>query len=304
MGKIVVIGSANIDCTKEVHEFPTEGSEQNEISSTYGFGGKGTNQAIAASRSGSEVSFIGCIGEDEYSRKIVGNLESNGIDVKGVKAVLGLKKPDGRTIYVRGHDGENAMTGYGEAIGHLTPEVIEGRREDLDNADIIIIQYKMPKESVDFVIEYCKENRKKLIVNPAPPEQAKLDISKMSSITYLTPNQYEAPELFPGLSFEEIVTRYPNVIITLGKDGVMYYDNGAVKTLPALEVECIDTTGAGDTFTGAFATAVSEGKSLEEAVLFGRTAAGMKVKQKGAQPGIPNRPEIEKAIRNEREEIR
>lgn len=86
MANIVVIGSANIDCTKRIEEFPTEGKELFESSSSYGYGGKGTNQAIAASRAGSDVSFIGCIGEDEtYSRGIIENLEQNGVNTDGIK---------------------------------------------------------------------------------------------------------------------------------------------------------------------------------------------------------------------------
>lgn len=296
MAKIVVIGKANIDFTKRVEKFPEKNDELSRDSSIPSYGGKGANQAIAASRSGSEVSFIGCVGEDIYSQGIIDNLEKNAVNAEGVKVIHGLKRPDYRVIYVRISDGEYIRTGRGYAINQLTPNVIQENIEKLDDADVIIIQLKMPKESIDFVGTYCKQYNKKLIVNPAPAEQDKLDVLQINQITYLTPNQSEARTLFPGLSNEEIVTRYPNVVITLGKDGVIYYDKGAVKRLAALNVKCIDSTGAGDTFTGAFTTAICDGKSLEEAVLFARTAAGLKVQKAGAQIGMPTKDEIIKNL--------
>lgn len=224
------------------------------------------------------------------------------------KLLSGVKVPDGRTIYVRESDGESSITGtHGDAINNLTVDVIKQSIDKLDNADIVIIQLKMPKESVDFVIQYCQAHNKRLIINPAPADPNKLDISKISSSTYLTPNRDEALALFPGLSIQEIVTQHPNVIITRGRDGVMYYLNGEVKTMAALKEgleNTLDVTGAGDTFTGTFATAISEGMAFEKAIDFARIASGIKVQKKEAQKGIPQRADIEKALEQEQRQWR
>ena len=193
MSKIVVIGSANMDTTHYLStEFPDELTQEslNEIIKTARvLGGKGANQARAAKLQSKEnkVYFIGCVGEDESGVKMLEEFKRVGVDFRGVKVLKG-KTTDGRIIDVD-KNGENRMKGYGDCIKELKPELID--MTILENADIVAIQMKMPQETVKFVIEYCKQNNKPLVIDPTPPEKANILMEEgaklLGDAAYLSP---------------------------------------------------------------------------------------------------------------------
>lgn len=324
MSKIVVIGSANMDTTHYLGtEFPDELTQEslNEIVKTARvLGGKGANQARATKLQSKddEVYFIGCVGKDEAGLNILQELKKVGVDFSGTKVLDGTAT-DGRIINVD-IKGENRMMGYGDCIKQLTPDLLD--KEILDNADIIAIQLKMPAETSKYVIEYCTKHNKKLIIDPTPIEKSSIllenDRELLKQATFLTPNEEEAfaligyqkgktvqeiKEEFKHTSKEdrlrmidEFIAKNPNVIATLGADGVMYKSDAYVCRKPAYPTVCKDSTGAGDTFNGGFIAALARGKDIHRAVEFGLMAASIKVKHLGAQNGVPTLEETERAI--------
>ena len=329
MKKIVVIGSANMDTTHYLStEFP-EGVTQeslNEVVKTVRvLGGKGANQARASKLQSkdADVYFIGCIGLDEEGHSMLQEFSRVGVNYAGVKALEGMST-DGRIISVD-KNGNNSMMGYGDCVKQLKPDVIN--MTILEMADIVAIQMKMPAETVKFVIDYCQKHNKTLVIDPTPPEKASILLENGAELlkqgTYFTPNEEEAFALIKyeeGKTIDEIkrefnatpkekrlkmieefVAKYPNVIATIGGDGVIYKSNGRVVRKDTYPTECKDSTGAGDTFNGAFIASIARGESIDQAVEFGLMASSIKVRYEGAQNGVPDyettKDAIEKAKR-------
>ena len=327
MKNIVIIGSANMDTTHYVKEFPNDLTAENEndiIETRRLLGGKGANQAVStvlqSQGTDNKVFFIGFVGKDDAGVEIIKSLQERKIDYSGVK-VLPDTKTDGRIILVN-QNGENRMFGHGECIKQLTPDSLsDGRmKEVLESADIVMIQMKMPAETVEFVINYCCENNKKLLIDPTPIEKSSLLTEKelISKVTYLTPNEEEAYALAmyeQGKTREEIkksmisitrdkriekirelINKYPNIIATLGDKGVMYYNNGQIRQRDTYSTKCVDSTGAGDTFNGAFISAIARDTSFETAIDYALMDCANKVQYKGAQNGMQTRQQTEKDL--------
>lgn len=332
MSKIVVIGSANMDTTHYLStEFPEELTQEslNEIVKTARvLGGKGANQARASKlqTKDTQVYFIGCVGADKSGKSIVEELNRVGVNFLGVKALEGVAT-DGRIINVD-KNGENRMMGYGDCIKHLTPEVID--ETILSNSDIVAIQMKMPAETVRYVIDYCTKHNKVLVIDPTPPEKASIltesNLTLLKQATYLTPNEEEAFALIKYMEgkeisdikrefketpkevrlkmIEQLVSQNSNIVATIGGDGVIYSNNGKVIRKATYPTECKDSTGAGDTFNGAFIGSLSRGESLEKAIEYGLMASSIKVRHMGAQNGVPTYEETRKALEDAEKRVK
>lgn len=321
--KVIFIGSINMDMKHTVAEFPEEGTNENtnEILSTEEvLGGKGANQAVATFKQskGVDVSIVGCVGKDEAGLAALKNLKESGVDISGVK-VLDGNKTDGRIITVNSN-GDNRMIGYGECIKQLLPEMIA--EEKLLTADIIAIQLKMPAQTVRYVIDFCKKHNIRLVIDPTPPDKSAIlthnDFELLKEATYLTPNEEEAFALIKHAEgknmeeikrefqstppeerlkmIEELVKKHPNIIATIGGDGVIYNKDGKVVRKSTYPTKCKDSTGAGDTFNGAFIGAITRDESLDTAIEYGLMASSEKVKFSGAQNGVQTYEETKKAL--------
>lgn len=326
MSKIVVIGSANMDTTHYLRgEFPDECTQEclNEILKTARvLGGKGANQARATKlqSKNDKVYFIGCVGKDEAGVSILEEFKNVDVNFSGVNVLEG-SATDGRIIYVN-KKGDNRMIGYGDCVKQLVPELID--KDILAKADIVAIQMKMPPETSRFVIEYCNKNNKSLIIDPTPPEKAAILAENggelLKQATYLTPNEEEAFALIKFLEgktsikeineefkntkredrlkmIEKLVAKFPNIVATIGDEGVIY-NNGRVIKKATYPTVCKDSTGAGDTFNGAFIASLARGENIDKAIEFGLMASSIKVRYEGAQNGVPTYDETEKAIRH------
>lgn len=321
---VIFIGSINMDMKHTVDEFPEEGTNENtnEILETEEvLGGKGANQAVATFKQskGVKVSIIGCVGKDEAGLAALTNLRDSGVDISGVKVLGDNKKTDGRIITVDKR-GENRMIGYGDCIKQLLPEMID--EEKLKTADIIAIQLKMPAQTVRFVIGFCKKHNIKLVIDPTPPDKSALLVQDsfelLKNATYLTPNEEEAFALIKYAEgkdvtewkkefqatpqeerlkmIQEFVAKYPNVIATVGGAGVIYNRNGVAVRKATYPTVCKDSTGAGDTFNGGFIGAMTRDEGLDTAIEYGLMASSIKVRESGAQRGVPYYEETKKAI--------
>jgi ribokinase len=212
------------------------------------------------------------------------------------------------------------MKGYGDCIKELKPELID--MTILEKADIVAIQMKMPQETVKFVIEYCKQNNKPLVIDPTPPEKANILMEEgaklLGDAAYLTPNEEEAfalikygegkditqikkefketPKEVRLQMIQDFVAKHPNVIATIGGDGVIYHNGKGAIRKRTFPTECKDSTGAGDTFNGAFIASLARGEGLDRAVEYGLMASSIKVRYEGAQNGVPTYEEVTKAL--------
>ena len=291
--KILVVGSANTDMVIRVDEFPSPGQTLLGHSFLLNPGGKGANQAVAAARLGGQVAMIARLGNDLFGNQTIENFREEGLNVDGV--VLDNKLPSGVAQIVVDKSGENTIVVAGGANLALNTTQINKNYSLLKESEIILLQLEIPLETVLYVAKKGTSLGKKVILNPAPA--SKLPNELYSNIYAITPNETET-KFLTGIKItgEESGQHAANyfhdkgvkvVVITLGAAGAFLSTANYAGTLPALEVEAVDTTAAGDTFNGALAAALSKGMDWQEAVSFAKKAAALSVTKQGAQASVP-----------------
>ena len=284
MKQVTVIGSISTDFVVTTAVVPEQGETLFGETFTTFNGGKGSNQAVAASRIGAKVKMIGAVGDDVFGSEVLENLKENKIDITGVKQVK-----DGQTgaATIIVNEGDNRIIYVPGANNQLTLADIDRQRETLKNSDIVVMQNETPKEVIEYLIELCEELKVPTILNPAPARE--ISLALIDKLTYLTPNESEFAVIFPEAELAETLRNYPNkLIVTLGSRGAVFYDGQEIQRIPAYKVKPVDTTGAGDTFNGALAVALSNGLTLAEGIQFSNLASSLAVQVSGAQAGIPS----------------
>ena len=283
MSKIMVIGSISTDFVVLTDRRPKVGETVtgNDFQTT--FGGKGANQAVASARLGGDVSMVGTVGSDVFGNQLIQNLADNGVLTNDVERVT--EKPSG-SAHITIADGDNSIVYIPGANNEMTVARIEQLKETLLTAAIVIVQNELPQPVIDEIITFCFENGIKTIYNPAPARVVATEI--LEKATYFTPNESEFHQLFPDLTITEGLEKYPNqLILTMGSKGVYFNDGEKEVQIPSYKVVPVDTTGAGDTFNGAFAVALSKGMSVQSSIQFGNLAASLSIQKMGAQGGMP-----------------
>ncbi|MDQ9179649.1 ribokinase [Cronobacter sakazakii] len=298
-GQLVVLGSINADHILNLEAFPAPGETVTGSQYQVAFGGKGANQAVAAGRSGADIAFIACVGEDDIGERIRQQLSRDNIDVSPVSAVAG-ESTGVALIFVNG-EGENVIGIHAGANAALTPERVNEQREKIANARALLMQLESPVESVIAAARIAHENQTTVILNPAPA-RALFD-ELLALVDIITPNETEAEKLTGvKVSDDESAAQaaavlhqkgIETVIITLGSRGVWLSVNGEGQRVPGFRVKAVDTIAAGDTFNGALMTALLEGTPMLEAIRFAHAAAAIAVTRPGAQPSVPWRNEID-----------
>lgn len=292
MAKIVVIGSASMDLVVTSTKRPGAGETVLGDSFKTVPGGKGANQAVAAARLGAEVTMIGCVGDDSFGETILSNLQSNGVITNHVEPVTGMESGTAHIILA---EGDNSIVVVKAANDRITPDYVDQAAEVIKAADIVLIQQEIPEETVVHVSELCANYQVPLMLNPAPARPVPGVVIERAA--YITPNEHEAAILFGDEPLGDVLRRYPNkLIVTEGKRGVRYFDGNEEVVVPGYKVDAVDTTGAGDTFNGAFAVALSEGMGIADSLRFANRAASLSVMKFGAQGGMPSRLEVEGSL--------
>ncbi|MDP4086372.1 MAG: ribokinase [Bacillota bacterium] len=296
MRKIAVVGSINIDYFVEARKLPELGETKLGNHFFLSIGGKGANQAVAASRLGAEVALFGSVGKDENSKIFIENMQNETVDLTHLNRV---EVAHTGVAFIEICNSENRILVVPGANDYTNVSYITRILDELLVYDVVLFQMETPMQMLEHLIPILNEQGKTIIVNPAPAQKIKESLIEM--ITYLTPNEYEYQIVLDSdQSMEELLRKYPNqLIITCGTKGVVYYDGHSMIQVPVIKVDAVDTTGAGDTFSGAFTVAVSEGKSLFESIQFGNIAAGLSVTKKGAQTGMPYRLEVDILMKEE-----
>ncbi|WP_440894710.1 ribokinase [Amphibacillus sp. Q70] len=280
--KITVIGSINLDMVTSTDHVPVQGETLMGQNFEMIPGGKGANQAVAAARLGADVNMIGRVGDDLFGQLLLDNLVKNGVNNDGVKPVTDCHSGIA-TIIVSDHDNRIIVTpGANEWV---TPQYVERFLPMLLQSDYVILQLEIPLETIEYVTGYCYENEIKVILNPAPIQPLPEVIQEQ--VTYLTPNESEV---------KGVQASPDQLIVTLGKEGVKYYDEGKAQIVKGYRVEAVDTTGAGDTFNGALAVGLAQGWSIKQAIQFANAAGALSVQTFGAQDGMPTLEEVKRFL--------
>jgi ribokinase len=294
MQRIAVVGSINMDYFIETEVLPKIGETVLGENFFLSIGGKGANQAVAAARLGGNVSLFGSVGDDENSEIIIKKLEKENINLVNLQSVKGT--PTG-AAFIELCQSENRIIVVPGANAHTNIDYVQRAALELQKYDVIVFQLETPVEMIEYLVPGLYEHGKTIILNPAPAKTLKQEL--IEKVTYITPNEHEYNMVFDtNESMEELLKKYPNkLIVTCGSEGVRFFDGSEIKLVPAIKVIPIDTTGAGDTFSGAFSVAIAEGKSLQDSILFGNIAAGLSVTKKGAQTGMPKRNDVSQFVK-------
>ena len=276
----------------------------NDIPDAISPGGKGANQAVAAAKAGAKTIIISRIGKDDIGDKIINNLNFYGINTSSIEIEDGLNN-DYSNIYIKLNDKDNDIERYTGAINSFTTDMIDKYKEILLASKIIVCQLKIPKEVTIRLINFCYDHHKTLILTPCRPEKLSIsndeNLELIDKISIITCNRKECETIFGTDNIEECVKRYPNkLIVTLGKDGLMYYNGQRIIKMPAIAVDVVDTTGAGDTLNGNLSAFLASGMDLQHALRKAMYASAMKLTQKTAQAGMPYLDDLEQFILNHR----
>lgn len=304
-GKLAVLGSINADHILNLAHFPRPGETVIGKQYQVAFGGKGANQAVAAGRSGADIVFIACVGDDDIGERIRQQLATDRIDIAPVEAVAG-ESTGVALIFVNG-EGENTIGIHAGANAAVTPERVEKHRQVIAGADALLMQLESPLESVLAAARIAHQNQTKVILNPAPATE--LSDELLSLVDMITPNETEA-QILTGVavnSDEDAAQAaavlhdkgIASVLITLGSRGVWLSEQGSGQRVAGFRVEAVDTIAAGDTFNGALIAALLEQRPMAEAVRFAHAAAAIAVTRRGAQPSVPWREEIDSFLQQQ-----
>ena len=301
-GNLVVLGSINADHILNLESFPAPGETVTGNQYQVAFGGKGANQAVAAGRSGANIAFIACTGDDDTGERVRKQLASDNIDIAPVSVVAG--ESTGVALIFVNAEGENVIGIHAGANAALTTERVEAQRAIIGGAEALLMQLESPVESVLAAAKIAHENHTTVVLNPAPARV--LSDELLALVDIITPNETEAEKLTGiGVENDDDAARAAKalhdkgigtVIITLGSRGVWASVNGEGRRVPGFKVKAIDTIAAGDTFNGALVTALLEGKGMDDAIRFAHAAAAIAVTRKGAQPSVPWRKEIDEFL--------
>ena len=304
-GKLAVLGSINADHILNLTHFPRPGETVIGKQYQVAFGGKGANQAVAAGRSGADIAFIACVGDDDTGERIRQQLMNDRIDISPIEAVPG-ESTGVALIFVNG-DGENTIGIHAGANAALTPVRVEQHQQVIADASALLMQLESPLESVLSAARIAHQHQTQVILNPAPATA--LSDELLSLVDMITPNETEA-QILTGVAVtsDEDAARAAavlhdkgirTVLITLGSRGVWLSEQGKGQRIPGFRVEAVDTIAAGDTFNGALITALLEQRPMAEAVRFAHAAAAIAVTRHGAQPSVPWREEIDRFLQQQ-----
>ncbi|WP_294884593.1 ribokinase [uncultured Gilliamella sp.] len=300
--KLIVLGSVNVDHILNVPKFPKPGETLSGSNYKISFGGKGANQAVAAGRLGANIQFIAAVGNDELGNKIKQQLNNDNINTCSVACIEGQNT--GVALILVNAQGENQIAIHAGANAQVTTEYLLKYKQDIINADAILMQLETPLATIEQAAKLAKQHQTQVILNPAPAQKLSDDLLK--HIDIITPNETEA-EYLTGI---KVLTEkdaeqaaiflhkkgIETVIITLGSKGawVSSAQQGAI--IAGFKVKAIDTIGAGDTFNGMLVTALLEGKTLEQAIKYAHAAGALSVTKPGAQTAVPSRNEVEEFL--------
>jgi ribokinase len=307
--EVVVMGSFIVDLMARAPRLPEHGETVKGSHFQIGPGGKGSNQGVAASRSGALVTMITKIGADEFAQIALESFKREGMDTRYV--MQDKRYPTGTAlIMVDENTSDNKIVVTIGACDHITIEEIEAARAQIENSRVLLTQLETNLDAVEKAVEIAHAKGIKVVLNPAPAPMSPLSDNLLEKIDIITPNETEA-SLLSGVKVVEMddakraarvlkAKGIGTVIITMGSRGALVLTDSMEYIVDPIKVKVVDTTGAGDAFNGGLATALAEGLDIVEAVAFANATGALSVTRIGTAPAMPFRDEIEKLLKGMR----
>jgi ribokinase len=296
-GPIVVIGSINMDLVCRTPRLPAAGETVIGDELLTIPGGKGANQAVAAARLGGEVRMVGRVGDDDFGRRLLSGLERDGVHTETVTVTRGV--PTGCAMILVDAAGENSIVVSPGANARVSPADVDRAGPLIARASAVVLQLEIPPATVRHALALCRRHGVFAILDPAPVPPKGLSRAILAGVDLLTPNETEAQTLARASASKkagaELLARGARaVVLKLGRRGAMIVGrDGEPQAVRPFRVKAVDTTAAGDAFTGALAVAISEGMPLAQAVRFANAAGALCCQGFGAQPSLPTRVAVD-----------
>tara|TARA_Y100000780_G_scaffold232136_1_gene261104 strand:+ start:1993 stop:2910 length:918 start_codon:yes stop_codon:yes gene_type:complete len=304
MGQVTVVGSFMYDLVATVPRRPKTG--ETLVGNTFGMflGGKGANQAIAASRAGSKVTMVGRLGNDFFGKQFLEKFSREGINTDFV--TQDDENGTGVAMPLIDASGDNSIVIIPQANMALTVENINQAQSTIADADVLVMQCEVPMDANQRAAEIAKQNDTLVILNPAPAQLIPDQILKLVDI--IIPNEIETETLtgLPTKTENEVLVAGRNllskgvetVILTLGDRGSLLLNEDGEKLIPAFDVSVVDTTAAGDSFCGVLAASLANGISINLSVEIANAAGALAVTKLGAEPSLPQRDAIDELLQS------
>ena len=295
---ILIVGSANMDMVVSLERFAKPG--ETVLADTFGMypGGKGANQAVACAKLGGDARLMCKMGRDVFRDKLRSSLERDGVDLQYL--LTDKEASTGIALIAVDGDGQNQIVVVSGSNMTLTSDELETYAAAFDEADVVLLQLEIPVKTVMRAAELAQDRGATVVLNPAPAQE--LPPSLLRRVDFLTPNESEA-EVLAGMRVstpdeavvagEFLLDRgVGRVLITMGEQGAVLVTREFNDHFPAARVDAVDTTAAGDAFSGALALAIGRGQSLDEAIPFASRVAAYSVTRRGAQVSMPSEEEL------------
>ena len=299
MGTVAVLGSINLDLVVRVRALPLPGDTVLGDRLLRFPGGKGANQAVAASRLGARVRLLGRVGRDDFGEELLRGLKEERVDVSGV--ARDGEEPTGAALILVEEGGQNTIAvapGANQRVGE--PE-LQGLTAGLARGDVLLLQLEVPLAAVRAAAESGRRAGASVVLNASPVEPS-LTLTALPEVDLLVVNEREAKSLGGVRSLESAAAVLAQVAgavaVTLGAKGSILWQSGEAKVIEAQPVRAVDATGAGDAFVGAVASALAAGSSLAEAVELGNAAGALAVTRLGARSSLPTLDEVRSLLGN------
>jgi ribokinase len=289
---ILVIGSLNMDLVVRCRHLPAPGQTVFGTDFVMAAGGKGANQAVAAARLGARVAMAGAVGDDQFGRDLVAGLRRDGIDTDAVRSVA---HPTGTALITVDAKGANTIVVISGANAAGDAALVEQALANAGEPGLLLLQHEIPEPANAQAIRAARAAGWFIVLNPAPARPVAPALLPLIDI--IAPNETEAAAI-TGTSDPREAARHllaqgaRAVLITLGAQGALYHDADVALHCPAVVVQAVDTTAAGDAYIGALATALAEDRAIADSLGFAAAAAGLAVMRLGAQPSLASPREV------------
>jgi len=297
---ITVVGSSNMDLVVESPRIPAIGET---ILGTDFFmvpGGKGANQAVAAAKLGIEVFFVAKLGDDLYGSKSLENFRKAGVNIEYITKTK--EAPSGIALICVDKEGNNSIVVVPGANHKLSMFDVNLAESAIKQSDAVVCQLEIPIEVVEGTAKLAKKHNVPFILNPAPAPKEKLSDALLKCVDVLTPNKTEA-EGMTGIKIKDedsaikackylLGRGVKTVILTMGAKGLLFASSEEEIFIPRIKVEAVDSTAAGDAFTGSLAYYIAQGKTIAEAAKSANYVAALSVTKRGAQSSMPTQEEV------------
>lgn len=297
--KVLCFGSLNIDYTYKVEHFVQKGETISSQSLQVFSGGKGLNQSIALAKAGADTSHAGAIGTD--GRFLLEQMEAAGVNTEHVAVLEDVRS--GNAIIQNDREGDNCIILYGGANQAITREQADSVIGSFAPEDYNVLQNEI--NELAYIMEKAHERGMKVILNPSPMDE-KIKALPLDYVDYFLLNEVEAGQILETdetdgeILADRLLERFPGaaIVLTLGSKGSIYADGKQKIRQQAYRVKAVDTTAAGDTFTGYFIAETASGQTPEKAMDLASRASAIAVTRAGAAPSIPLRKEVEEYVPN------